>query len=311
MSRKVTINFIMGVIAVLLIVVMIAPAVVAQIEGWTNFTGIKVQATSFATGTPMVLIENDGASVGFEVRNSSGTPVYQINADGSRTEGGAVTAGGALDMNGNIITNIGDSGTDFNANGGLTLADGLTGQHWINVSSTAVATGTAVFKINNTSAAAPTAIFDVQDGGTSQLKVLDAGGVQVAAPTAVGTAVPALQVDSSGGLSNLFEVRDSATPVFQVHDGGNVTGKVLRYATAGTQIICATETITDTATASHGLTTPLYATCNLAADPTGDAQSCSTAISGSTVSIKVWQSAATPAANTTGHSTTWCVIGTP
>ena len=310
MSRKTTINTIMGVIAVLLIVIMIAPSVVAQIEGWTNFSGLNVQATSFATGTPMVLIENDGASVGFEVRNSSGTPVYQINADGSRTEGGAVTAGGALDMNGNIITNIGDSGTDFDANGGLTLADGLTGQHWVNVSSTAVATGTAVAVINNTGTL-PTAIFDVQDSGTSQLKVLDDGGVQVAAPTAVGTAVPALQVDSSGGLSNLLEVRDSATPVFQVHDGGNVTGLVLRYATAGTQIICGTETITDNTTASHGLTTPLYATCTLAQDPTGDAQSCSTDISGSTVTVKVWQSAATPAANTAGASTTWCVIGTP
>lgn len=176
------------------------------------------------------------------------------------------------------------------------------------VAPTANATGDPALYINNKSVAQP---FQIADNGTDLIEGFDGGGVAVAAPTAVGTAVPAFRVDSAG-LSNIFEVRDAATPVFSVLNGGNVTGKVLRYATAGTQIVCGSQTITDTATAVHGLTTPVYVMCNIAtASPVGDSTSCFGSISSSTVTVKVRNSALTPAANAAGIAVQWCVIGTP
>lgn len=49
-----------------------------------------------------------------------------IRVDGTSWLRGAVTAGSTLDMGTNIISNIGNAGTDFNTSGGLTLANGLT-----------------------------------------------------------------------------------------------------------------------------------------------------------------------------------------
>jgi len=134
--------------------------------------------------------------------------------------------------------------------------------------------------------------------------------VDIAAPTYQVTDEPALIVDTAG-LGSILEVRDAATPVFVIEDGGDITGSVLRYATAGTQIVCSSQTVTDTASAVHGLTTPLYAIASLGEAATGDAQSVTAAISGTTVTLNVYQSALTPTANSAGAVVEWCVIGTP
>ena len=140
----------------------------------------------------------------------------------------------------------------------------------------------------------------------------DSGALELSAPTAIATATPVLSIDSLG-VSNLFEVRDAATPVFQVHDGGNVTGKVMRYATAGQQMVVGTSTgVTETVVANHGLTTVTFALCTLGEDvdtDAGDPVVCTVSVSTNVVTLKLWEddwSAAGTAA--TVH---WLVVGTP
>lgn len=129
--------------------------------------------------------------------------------------------------------------------------------------------------------------------------------------TSFGTATPQLLVQN-GGSGVSVEVRNgSATPVFKVGSTGGVTGQVLKYSTAGTQIVCGTQTITDTANVVHGLTTPIYGLCALNQTLTGDAFACNATVSGITVTVKVRNTAATPTANSAGASVNWCVIGTP
>lgn len=175
---------------------------------------------------------------------------------------------------------------------------------------TAVGTATPALLVNQ---AGVSQVGSFQDGGTELLGIRNGGGVVVSAATAVATAQPALQVDSSGGVSNLFEVRDSATPVYQIHDGGNVTGKVLRYATAGQQMVVGTSTgVTETVVANHGLTTVTFALCTLGEDVDTDADDpvvCTASVAANVVTIKLWEddwSAAGTAA--TVH---WLVVGTP
>lgn len=94
---------------------------------------------------------------------------------------------------------------------------------------------------------------------------------------------------------------------------GSFNGLVLGYPTPGLMQVCGRSTITGSlalGSASHGLTTAVYrAWCTLAQDPTGDAQTCSTSTSDTTVTVKVWKSAATPTANSVGAVVDWCVIG--
>lgn len=175
---------------------------------------------------------------------------------------------------------------------------------------TAVATATPALLVNN---AGVSKIADFQDGGTSQLEVLDGGGVQVAAPTAVATAQPALQVDSAG-VSNILEIRDAATPVFAVNNGGDVVGNLLQYGSSGEKAVASTESITGTATVAHGLTTVTWALCVLGEDPTsgaGDAAHVSVAISANVVTAKVWQDDFVTAATETDVAVHCLVIGTP
>jgi hypothetical protein len=142
--------------------------------------------------------------------------------------------------------------------------------------------------------------------------VTNLSGLAVAAPTAIATATPALMVNSSG-VSNLLEVRDAATPVFQVHDGGNVTGKVVRYGTAGELMVVGTETITDTLEVTTGLTTVTWALCTLGVDAdtdAGDPVACTVSVSGNAVTVKLWQDDWS-AGGTASQTVHWMAIGTP
>jgi hypothetical protein len=136
------------------------------------------------------------------------------------------------------------------------------------------------------------------------------GPVVIKQPTAQGTATPGVIIDSDG-LGVILDVRDANTPVLTVYNGGTVNGKALRYATAGSQIICGIQTITDTATITTGLAQSTYCLAQLNATAIGDARSASCTAGTTTVVVTVRNSALTPAANGTGASVTWCAIGTP
>jgi hypothetical protein len=84
------------------------------LAGMTHFSGIGIiQPTFVGTATPALSVNNQGVSKAVEVLDS-GTPVFEIDD------------AGVIDANSNAVLNIGASGTDFSATGGLTLAAGLT-----------------------------------------------------------------------------------------------------------------------------------------------------------------------------------------
>ena len=116
-------------------------------------------------------------------------------------------------------------------------------------------------------------------------------------------------VESGGEI----EVQSGGTLDIQAAASLNVGSLYpLGYASSGKQIVCGTGTISDTATVTHGLTTPTYAVCSLGEDPgtgAGDVAVCSTAIAGAAVAVKGWQDDFSAAANTA--SIDWCVVGTP
>lgn len=267
-------------------------AVVILALGWVIFGGGAEQPVARGTYNVPVYVEQGGSKM---VVESGGA--IEIQAGGSLmvTPGATLSIGGA-DADNLVVSAPTAIGTATPA----AVINSLGVSNLLEVRDAA----TPVFTINNGGAVVGAGAGTYAGGQTIN------NWAKVAAPTAVATATPAMVVDSLG-VSTILEVRDAATPVFTVNNGGTVTGQVLRYSTAGSQLVCGTDTITETADVTHGLTTPAFAVCSLAQDPTGDAQSCSTSISGSTVTIKVWQSAATPAANTAGADVNWCVVGAP
>jgi len=88
----------------------------------------------------------------------------------------------------------------------------------------------------------------------------------------------------------------------------------LGYASSGQQLVYGTASITGTAEASHGLTTVTFALCTLGEDPTagaGEAAMCTVAVSGNTVTVKVWQDDFVTEATETEVDVHWLVVGTP
>jgi hypothetical protein len=137
------------------------------------------------------------------------------------------------------------------------------------------------------------------------------GGAVVAGPTADATATPAMLVNNLGAANDNLVVAKAGTPVFKVSNAGVVTGNVLQYGSSGQKIVCGSTNITGTGTIAHGLATPVYVMASLAGDVTGDAARVSTTNAVATVTVKVWNSALTPAPNTTPVAVNWCVVGTP
>jgi len=131
MKRK-SIVAIVGVLALLFILATPFGQALAQ-SGYTYFANVYVehnamvdggarisQPTVVATATPLLHIVNYAGSDSILAVNASGTPTWQLYATGAQK------SGGALDMNTNIISNIGNAGTDFQSNGGLVTANGIT-----------------------------------------------------------------------------------------------------------------------------------------------------------------------------------------
>jgi len=85
------------------------------------------------------------------------------------------------------------------------------------------------------------------------------------------------------------------------------------FASDGQQAIYGTDSITTSATASHGLTTVTFCLCTLGEDAgtgAGDAASCSVAVATNTCTIKLWQDDGT-AATEADVAIQWLVIGAP
>jgi hypothetical protein len=86
---------------------------------------------------------------------------------------------------------------------------------------------------------------------------------------------------------------------------------VLAYQTPGVRMKCGEDTITGTLAIAHGMATPQFVTANLAGDANGDHARVSSVNASATVTIKVWNTALTPAAATTPVAVDWCVVGVP
>jgi hypothetical protein len=114
-----------------------------------------------------------------------------------------------------------------------------------------------------------------------------------------------------GATANEFET--TVTPTDPTADRTltlpDVTGTVMVSGTAA-KTIFGSNTITGTLSVTHGLTTPLYAFCVLGADSVANAASCSTLISGGTVTVKVWKADGATEAST-AVKVDWMVVGTP
>lgn len=236
---------------------LLVSALLAILIAIASLAGYELKATLAPAPTP----EPD-----FGVEALAPTKFQNIRVDGTSWLRGVTTFGSSADMGANIISNIGNSGTDFDANGGLTLAGGQTNSNWVNVS----------------------------------------------APTAIASATPAARINNLGAGNDALTIEKASTPVLKVGNSGALTGKVLQYnAASGQAQVCGTTNITSTTTIAHGLATPSYVNVTMAQDSTGDGARVTYTNSAAVVTLKGWNSALTPAPNTTPIAVSWCVIGTP
>ncbi len=119
-------------------------------------------------------------------------------------------------------------------------------------------------------------------------------------------------VEAWNGMNVVMYADAGNTRVFKVNGAdGVITGKVLQYATPGSRQICSTQTITGTGVLATGLATPQYVNASIAQDLTGDGNRLSYTNSAATVTVKIWNSALTPAAATTPVTVSWCAVGVP
>jgi hypothetical protein len=134
------------------------------------------------------------------------------------------------------------------------------------------------------------------------------------APTPATTATPALLINNSSVGSDSLVVNNwvtAATPVFKVGKTGTVNGYVLQYGSTGQKVVCNETTITGTGTLATGLATPSVVTLGMGADANYDHNRLSFTNAAATVTVKIWNGAATPAAAATGVPVDWCAVGKP
>jgi hypothetical protein len=206
--------------------------------------------TAIGTATPALIVYNNGVSVPFEVRNSSGTPVAAIGADGAVVFAGSITSAGAVNGGGVLGASLAVAPTtqaSATAAFYINSATGNTGalQDWrinnVNVQSmgpsgsllmpvyvnvgAAATTATPVFKVQSAGAGN---VVSVVSAGTPVFRVNAAGNVtsygvaQFNAESAATTATPAFQINSSGA-GNVLSVNAATTPVFRINTAGAIS----------------------------------------------------------------------------------------
>jgi hypothetical protein len=164
--------------------------------GGTNFTSFQAQAQA--------------ADVNYTLPAAQGAAASFLRNDGA----GSLAWGGSLDMANNLITNIGNAGTDFTAGGGLTLAGTFTangmsmlGLTDIAGSATINTTSIASTSIGNTTANLTLTgirdlrVYDADTNYSSFSQPAIASNITYTLPAAQGGAATFLRNDGAGALS--------------------------------------------------------------------------------------------------------------
>lgn len=141
-----------------------------------------------------------------------------------------------------------------------------------------------------------------------------AGGASVAGALAVGSLSSGGAVDAVGRL--MVGATPASTPVA---GAASIAGALtfsggrspLAGASAGLKAVTGTNTVTGTLSVSHGLTTVTWCLATLGEDSVGTKAGVTTAVAGNACTVKVWNSALTPAASSAGAIVHWLVIGAP
>lgn len=134
----------------------------------------------------------------------------------------------------------------------------------------------------------------------------DSIGVQGLQPQKFNVPVVFNQGATFNGAVSATVISRNGTPVFWATAIPTPTSVISNTK----YVVCNTTTITGTGTIAHGLATPSYITYGLAQDATGDGARVSHTNSAATVTLKVWNTALTPAAATTPVAVDWCAVGT-
>lgn len=134
-----------------------------------------------------------------------------ITFDNATDTLGAHTLAGTLDANSNLITNIGNTGTDFVSGGGLTLAGTLTGNGVVSLGD-----GGDTFAVNSTA-------FDVSTAGAvSGVTTLSASGEITTSDNFDVTGSGVYQIDNVSGASITCGSNNYLSNI--VLNGGIITG---------------------------------------------------------------------------------------
>ncbi|MGB8648867.1 MAG: hypothetical protein WCF84_26760 [Anaerolineae bacterium] len=151
------------------------------------------------------------------------------------------------------------------------------------------------------------------------------GGYKFNGAGGIGTATPVLIVNSAG-TSNLISARANDTPVFTVGSGGAIGGASLTLAgtpvawatpqtlffgaaTANQYVQCGNTNVTASATFTPiAGATPVGNPLASMGTVTGDAARVAGAYSAGTFTLSVYNTALTPAANTTPVAVEWCYV---
>lgn len=159
-------------------------------------TATDEDLTLVANGVGIISL-NDATTVSGALAANGG-----ITFDNSTDTVGAFTAAGTIDMSTQILTNIGNAGTDFIATtGALTLAGVLTANNGVTIVTGALAvnsdsiTSDGNLVINATST-------DIQDATTVDSLTTDTGGVSIANGQSY-TGAGAVTLSSASGANNL------------------------------------------------------------------------------------------------------------
>lgn len=147
---------------------LVLAAFAFQFEGVTNFDGVHLQATSFATATPLFMVNNNGGSRSVEVRNANSTPVWSVDTDGTINQTGSMAGSSAtFDTDVTIDDTINLDDTDSALTGAQTITPTYT---YLQVSPVAVLTATLA-----TGAAADGDLFIIHNLVATTTTVVDTG----------------------------------------------------------------------------------------------------------------------------------------
>jgi hypothetical protein len=214
----------------------------------------------------------------------------------------------AYDTDTTHFTNL--STTDLTVSDDLTVTDDSTLTDDTSIGGDLTVTGAGTVGGNLTVSDAVTVTQSGKD-----LAVGD--DLTVAGDVTVSDAVTVTQSGKDLEVGDDLTVYDDTVLTDDVDVGGdlNFGGSnlyPLGYTNTNYQIVAGTASITGTLAVSHGLTEIITAICTLGEDPTsggGDGAMCTATISGSTVTLKVWQDDFVTEATETGVDVHYAILG--